>query len=100
VLKLEEEFRNHPGINLMRDGFPLVIASDGPGIWGSRPLSDDWYIAFMAMGGRDVDLRFLKQLAMNSIEYVILFICWSMKTHYNYNDFDIHLSHCKYFTQI
>jgi adenosine deaminase CECR1 len=69
VLNLVRDFRNHPSTALIRKGFPLVVASDGPGIWGSSPLSHDWYISFMAIGGQHADLRYLKQLAINSIQY-------------------------------
>lgn len=70
ILGLVKDFRNHPAFNYMRDDFPVVIAADGPGIYGTTPLSHDYYIAFMALGGERADLRFLKKLAMNSIEYV------------------------------
>lgn len=53
----------------MRDDFPVVIAADGPGIYGMSALSHDYYVAFMVMGGEHADLRFLKKLAQNSIQY-------------------------------
>ena len=68
VLRLVEDFRNHPASMLLRKDFPLVVASDGPGIWGSTGLSHDWYVMFMAIAGQRGDLRMLKQLAINSIE--------------------------------
>ncbi|ODN05647.1 Adenosine deaminase CECR1, partial [Orchesella cincta] len=69
VLRLVEDLRNHPATNYLREGFPVVVASDGPGMWGSSALSHDWYMAFMAIAGRRADIRFLKQLAINSIRF-------------------------------
>jgi len=64
-----EDFRTHPAVPWLRRGFPIVIASDNPGMWKSTGLSHDWYVAFMAMGGERSDLRFLKKLALNSIKF-------------------------------
>nr|CAI5840340.1 unnamed protein product [Callosobruchus analis] len=69
VLKLVDDARNHPGSVLIANDYPVVIAPDDPTFWGARGLSYDWYVAFMAMTSREDDLRFLKQLAMNSIKY-------------------------------
>jgi len=69
ILGLVKDVRNHPAFNYMREDFPIVVASDGAGIYGMKPLSHDFYIAFMSMGGNRADLRFLKKLALNSIEY-------------------------------
>lgn len=69
VLKLVEDLRNHPAAVLIANNFPIVITADDPSFWGSNGLSYDWYLAFMAMASRNDDLGFLKQLAMNSIEF-------------------------------
>lgn len=72
VLKLVDDIQNHPAAYFMAAGFPVVISSDDPAVWGSRGLSHDFYAAFMAMSGKEDGLKLLKQLSMNSLIYSAL----------------------------
>ncbi|XP_059085665.1 adenosine deaminase 2-like [Tigriopus californicus] len=73
VLTLVHDLRNHPASVLIQSNFTgLVIASDDVAMWGGRGLSFDFYETFMGLAGRDMDLRLLKKLSLNSIEYSAL----------------------------
>jgi len=65
VLGYIADLRNHPAVTYINGGLPVVICPDDPGIWRCT-FSYDFYVAFMAWG---LDLKCLKQLAMNSLLY-------------------------------
>jgi adenosine deaminase-related growth factor len=65
VLGYVADLRNHPAVLYINSGLPVVVCPDDPGIWRCT-FSYDFYAAFMAWG---LDLKCLKQLAMNSLIY-------------------------------
>ncbi|XP_055606544.1 adenosine deaminase AGSA-like [Uranotaenia lowii] len=69
VLKLVDDMRNHVGAILFSDNYPVVVSSDDPAFWCASPLSHDFYVAFLGLASARQDLRLLKKLALNSIEY-------------------------------
>uniref|UniRef100_A0A8D8B7V0 Adenosine deaminase n=1 Tax=Culex pipiens TaxID=7175 RepID=A0A8D8B7V0_CULPI len=69
VLKLVQDQRNHPAAVFFSDDYPVVVSSDDPSFWRASPLSHDFFIAFLGIASSRQDLRMLKQLAQNSIEY-------------------------------
>lgn len=46
-----------------------MVSSDDPGLWDAKGLSYDYYSVFMAMAGKTMDLKLLKQLVQNSLDY-------------------------------
>ncbi len=65
VLGFVADLRNHPAVHYINAGLPVVLATDDPAIM-RQSLSHDFYVAFMAWG---LDLKSLKQIAMNSLTY-------------------------------
>jgi adenosine deaminase-related growth factor len=72
VLGLVKDLRNHPVAPLIQEGFPMVISADDPGLWDAKGLSYDYYSAFMALAGKTMNLKLLKKLVQNSLEYSTL----------------------------
>ncbi|KAL1518154.1 hypothetical protein ABEB36_001822 [Hypothenemus hampei] len=69
VLKLVDDPRNHPGVMLLSENYPVVIGNDDPAAWGATGVSYDWYVVFLSMTWPEHGLRVLKKLAENSIVY-------------------------------
>ena len=46
-----------------------MVSSDDPGLWDAKGLSYDYYSVFMAMASKTMDLKLLKQLVQNSLDY-------------------------------
>jgi adenosine deaminase CECR1 len=65
VLGFVADLRNHPAVHYINAGLPIVLCPDDPGIM-RYTYAYDYYAAFMAWG---LDLKCLKQLAMNSLLY-------------------------------
>jgi adenosine deaminase CECR1 len=59
------DLRNHPAVHYVNAGIPIVLSPDDPAIM-QHSLSHDFYVAVMAWG---LDLKVLKQIAMNSLTY-------------------------------
>lgn len=72
VLSLVRDMRNHPLNIFLANGVPVVLSSDDPGAWEAKPLSDDFYVAFLAASSKHSDLRLLKTLVTNSLKYSAL----------------------------
>jgi adenosine deaminase CECR1 len=65
ILGYVPDLRNHPAVHYISVGLPVVLSPDDPAIM-RHTFSEDFYVAFMAWG---LDLKGLKQLAMNSLLY-------------------------------
>ncbi|ELU08414.1 hypothetical protein CAPTEDRAFT_24934, partial [Capitella teleta] len=66
VLGYFPDLRSHPAIFHFRNGGKVVIGSDDAGSFGFDHFTVDWYDVFMSWG---LDLKDLKQLALNSLQY-------------------------------
>lgn len=69
VLKLIDDYRNHPASIFLAQNVSIVISSDDPSFWEVSPLTHDFYMAFLGIASQHSDLRTLKKFAINSIQY-------------------------------
>ncbi|KAL0818371.1 hypothetical protein ABMA28_008848 [Loxostege sticticalis] len=72
VLSLVRDVRNHPLSMFLALDLPVVLSSDDPGVWEADVMTDDYYLAFVAVASKVSDLRMLKTLALNSLKYSAL----------------------------
>ena len=61
ILGFVADLRNHPAVNYIRHGIPIVLGPDDPGTFGYDHFTIDWYEAYMAWG---LDLLDLKNIAL------------------------------------
>ncbi|MEC3906738.1 adenosine kinase [Tamlana sp. 2201CG12-4] len=66
ILGYFTDLRNHPARILLNKGVQCAISSDDPGVFGYEGLSYDFFIAFVAW---ELDLKAIKKLVFNSVEY-------------------------------
>ncbi|KAH8384700.1 hypothetical protein KR093_005649 [Drosophila rubida] len=72
VLQLGADYRNHPAATLIANDIPFVLSSGNPSFWRTKPLSHDFYMAFLGIAPRNADLKFLKRTAKNSMRHSAL----------------------------
>lgn len=69
ILGYIPDLRNHPARILLNNDVQCSISSDDPGVFGYEGLSYDFFMAFVAW---ELDLKAIKKLVFNSIEYSTL----------------------------
>ncbi|HCN36138.1 MAG TPA: hypothetical protein DIS94_00295 [Bacteroidetes bacterium] len=66
ILGYVENLRMHPASEYINKGIPITISTDDPQIFDYNGMTYDFWSIFMAW---ELDLRQLKKLVLNSIEY-------------------------------
>lgn len=66
ILGYVSDLRNHPARVLLSNGVQCSISSDDPSVYGYEGLSYDFWVAFIYW---DLDIKALKKLVFNSINY-------------------------------
>lgn len=82
IVKLVDDFRNHPAATLSAQNVPIVVSSDNPCLWETSPLTHDFYMALLGIASAVSDLlamNSLKYSSLNDAEKVGAFAKWQMK---------------------
>ncbi len=66
ILGYVSDMRNHPARVLLSNGVQCSISSDDPSVYGYEGLSYDFWMAFVYW---DLDVKALKKLVFNSVNY-------------------------------
>lgn len=66
VLGYVNDIRNHPARVLLKNGIQGALSNDDPGVFGYEGLAYDFWYVFI---GWELDLKAIKKLVFNSIEY-------------------------------
>lgn len=61
------DLREHPGQLFHKQGIPVVLSPDDPGLFGYNEVTLDWFHVFMAWGG--LNIGDLYQFGLNSLVY-------------------------------
>eukprot|EP00938_MAST-03A_sp_MAST-3A-sp1_P001814 g1814.t1 len=73
VLGLVKDLRDHPLVNFLSQGMPVVLSPDDPGLWGISGVTYDWFVSFLIFGDHipscSSGIGILKQLALNSMSF-------------------------------
>ncbi|XP_060651830.1 adenosine deaminase 2 [Drosophila nasuta] len=80
-LQYVNDFGQHPAASLIASGHPIVVGSDYPSFWNAAPLTDDFYVTFVGIANQQANLRLLKQLAINSLQFSALHDIDKRKAH-------------------
>lgn len=59
-------YHSHPATILFDFNMALVVSSEYPALFGTDPMTMDFYLLFMRLGDTFADIRTLKQLLYNS----------------------------------
>jgi adenosine deaminase CECR1 len=69
ILGYVPDLRSHPALTLLNAGVPVTISSDDPALFQYQGVAHDWWMATIAW---NLDLRDLRQLAINSLVHSAL----------------------------
>lgn len=67
ALGLCTDLRHHTVGILLRNNFPVVVASDDPAFWGALPLTHDMLATFLLIMSENQGIKAIKALIKNSI---------------------------------